>query len=122
MKTLLIVDDDPMITDLYNMKFTKLGYTVVICTEAAEVMPKIQEIHPALVLLDRRLGEADGIDILKNLRQQEFGKTLPVIVLSNLDPTPEEFALVKSLGHCEYLIKEKIDLNDLGKKIVELTA
>lgn len=122
MKTILLVDDDQMIIDLYHMKFTKLGYNVLTSSEPATVPQLIQDNHPALLLLDRRMGEVDGLDVFKSLRAQDFGKLLPVIILSNQDPTPEEFAMVKSLGHCDYLIKEKIDLNELGKKIGELTA
>src|SRR5947209_2574642 len=98
MITLLLADDDQMITDMYKMKFTKLGFNVVIVSDPAEIMAKIEQSQPALVLLDRRMGEADGLDSLKALRQTEFGKSLPVIVLSNQDPTAEEFALVKGLG------------------------
>ena len=120
MKTILVVDDDQMMLELYQMKFTHLGYNVAVVSDPAEFMTAVLNNKPALIFLDRRLGQADGLDLLKVLRKQEAGKSLPVIMLSNLDPTAEEFAAVKDLGPSEYLIKEHVDLKDLGAKVKAL--
>jgi DNA-binding response OmpR family regulator len=116
MKTILLADDDQMILDLYNLKFTKAGFNVVLVSEGAEVLSKVKENSPSVILLDRRLGDADGMELLKTLRSTDFAKNTPIILLSNQDPTNEELLKLKSLGHAEYLVKEKIDLNELVEK------
>jgi DNA-binding response OmpR family regulator len=120
MKTLLVADDDFMILDLYKMKFSKVGYQVVLVSNPTEVVGRIKEVKPALVLLDRRFGEGDGLEILKQLRLLPEAKTLPVFLLSNQDPNAEELTTLKALGGCEYLVKEKIELNDLVAKVKQV--
>ena len=77
---------------------------------------------PDIILLDRRLGDQDGMALLGELRKTENGKTVPVIMLTNMDPTLEDLATVKQLAPAEYIVKEKIELNDLVKKVSEFAA
>jgi DNA-binding response OmpR family regulator len=120
MDTLLIADDDQQILDLYQMKFTKAGFGVVMVSEADKVLEQAKAVKPAAILLDHRLGEGDGMEIFKQIRATEQTKNIPVLLLSNQDATAEELETIKTLGNAEYIIKEKIDLNDLVSKIKKL--
>lgn len=117
MSKILLGDDDQMLIDLYTLKFTKLGHEVTAATDAKTFLEKFQEDKFDFLLIDRRLGEDDGLQLFQQIRAQESGKTVPVIVLTNLDPTAEDMEIVKKYPPAEYLIKEKIDLNELVEKI-----
>src|SRR5438105_2505171 len=98
MKTLVLADDDQMILDLYNMKFTKAGFKVVLVSDAASALSETKTQMPAAILLDRRLGADDGMQVLKSLRTDESTKNIPVLLLSNQDPTAEELSELAALG------------------------
>lgn len=122
MANILLADDDEMLLDLYQMKFGKSGHKVAAVREYKEVLPQIESAKPDVVLLDRRLGAQDGLALLAEIRKSANGKNIPVIVLTNMDPTLEDIAAVRQLGPAEYLIKEKVELNDLVKKVSELAG
>jgi len=109
-----------MLADIYQRKFTRLGFTMVVVADGSEVQAAIHEHSPNLVLLDRKLPPGDGLDILRSLRGQPETKDLAVILLTNLDPTTEERAEARALGAIDYLIKEHVDLNTLALKIKTL--
>ena len=119
MKTILVVDDDQMLLEMYQMKFSRLGYNLQIVSEPQNLLQEIEKSKPAIILLDRRLGNVDGLQLLKNIRRSP-AKDTPAFLLTNMEPTAEEMATVKALGNTEYLIKEHNDLNTLSEKIKNL--
>lgn len=117
MANILLADDDQMLLDLYKLKFTKAGHKLFTAQDAGEVLEQLKILKPDVLLLDRRLGDSDGLELLGQIRQTENGKTVPAIILTNMDPSLEDYAKVKQHSPAEYLIKEKTDLNDLVKKV-----
>ena len=74
--------------------------------------------HPDLILLDLIMPEMDGMSVLKKIREDKWGVTVPVIILTNLSATIEQSVdntLANSLTH--YLIKSDWKLHDIVKKI-----
>jgi len=120
MAEILLADDDQMLRDLYQLKFSKAGHNIVLAQDAREALARITETKPDVILLDRRLGEDDGLLLLGKIRQMESVKNVPALLLSNQDPTAEDLAEIKKLAPAEYVIKEKIELNDLVRKVSEL--
>lgn len=119
---ILFADDDPMMRDLYSMKFKKLGYEIFLANDAKEALGLFKANQPDVLLLDRRLGEDDGLILLKQIRSEPGVKIIPAIIFSNQDATAEDLATIKQYPLTQYLVKEKIDLNDLAKIISELAA
>ena len=78
--------------------------------------------HPDIILLDLLMPKMDGITMLKKLRQEtEWGKSIPVVVLTNLSPDTEEInqAIVENKP-AYYLIKSDTSLNELLEKVKEI--
>lgn len=119
MATILIADDDPILMDLYRLKFTKKGHEVREAPSREKLLSELKDKAPDLILLDRRLNDADGLELLSEIRTQDNGKAVPVFLLTNMEPTPEDLATVKKLEPAKYLIKERVDLDDLNRTIVE---
>ncbi len=79
------------------------------------------ELHPDLILLDVIMPEMDGMTALKKIREDDWGKKIPVIVLTNLSAINEHPA-DNAAAHIptHYLIKSDWKLHDIVKKIEEV--
>ncbi len=87
----MLVEDDPMIAEIYKRKFESAGFEVVNAVTGKEVLKFASEEKFDLILLDMVLPEISGMDVLKQLRQSgEYDVNLKVVVLSNLNKTEYE--------------------------------
>jgi len=111
-KKVLVVDDEKVLLELLLSKIKQAGFAAVGARDGDEGLQKALAEHPDLILLDIIMPKMDGITMLKKLREDAWGKTAPVIMLSNLN-TAE--AVEKSLenGAYDYLVKVDYSLDDL---------
>ncbi len=84
MKTILLAEDDPFITDIYSIKLRQEGYKVDIAKDGQMALEKIKNNYPDLLMLDINLPKIDGFGVLKIIRGDPKTKNLKVIVTSNL--------------------------------------
>lgn len=104
-KSILVVEDDQFLRDLYNELLTGDGYQVTLAADGEEGLAKISTGGFDLVLLDIMLPKMDGLEILRKLR--EHGPKTPngpIILLTNLG----QDAIIKegfNLGATGYIIK-----------------
>ncbi|MCA9348056.1 response regulator [Candidatus Saccharibacteria bacterium] len=84
MTKIAIIEDDQAISQMYRIKFEAEGYEVEIAANGKLGLELIDKFRPDIVLLDLMMPEMNGDEMLKELRQTEFGKTLKVIVLTNM--------------------------------------
>jgi DNA-binding NtrC family response regulator len=77
---ILIVDDEPFNLDLLEQELSDLGYSSERAGDGAQALEKIDKLNPDLVLLDYRMPDMNGIDVLREIRQRK--KDLPVIMIT----------------------------------------
>mgnify|MGYP003346312459 CR=1 FL=1 len=94
-KTVLLVEDNDFIRNMYQLKLSKAGINCVEAVDGAMCLAKINEAKPDLVLLDLMMPEMTGDEMLTQMRKEPWGKNIPVIVLTNLS---ENEALPKVRG------------------------
>jgi len=113
-KTILIVDDDLTLLEMYQERFKEEGYIVIGASDGEEALKKVQEDKPALVVLDIMMPKLNGIDVLKRLRANKDTKDVPVIILTAL---VQEIDKLKDLmgPDDEYLVKSE----DMPKDVVD---
>ena len=120
-KTILVVEDDPPILKTLVDKLTEEGFRIIEAHDGEEGLMIAGRDHPDLILLDIVMPKMDGMTMLKKLRQEnEWGKSVPVILLTNLSPDEEK--INKGITEDEpayYLIKTNWSLNDVVKKVRE---
>jgi len=85
MKTVLIIEDDPILLAMYRDKFVISDFTVLIAVNGEEGLTKAFQNHPDLILLDLAMPKLDGMTMLKKLRADAWGQIVPVIILTNLN-------------------------------------
>lgn len=103
-KTILIVEDDPILSRMYSEKFGFEGYGVEIAKDGQEALDLVKEKHVDMVLLDIMLPKMSGTDFLKEFKSTPKGKEIPVLALTNL-AEEEEKQKALELGVKEYLVK-----------------
>jgi len=84
---ILLIEDEPAMAGLLAARVGHAGYVVDRVGSIAEAEAAIAVARYALVLLDRRLPDGDGLALLGRMRRQQHG--VPVIVLTALDAVPE---------------------------------
>jgi DNA-binding response OmpR family regulator/HPt (histidine-containing phosphotransfer) domain-containing protein len=82
-KKLLIIEDDPIIGNIYRNLFEKENYKVDVAADGQSGFYKIHELRPDVVLLDLMLPVINGVEILKKIRAQRSFLSLPVVVFTN---------------------------------------
>lgn len=114
-KNILIVDDSVTNVFLIESVLSEYGYEVTTALNATEAKKKLDKVKPALILLDLLMPEISGFDFIKEIKQSDMYKDIPVVIVSAVtdEETIEE---IKGLGAVEY-IKKPVVLTNLIEKI-----
>lgn len=107
MTKIAIIEDDAVINQMYRMKFEADGFEVQVADNGKSGIEMLQNFSPDLVLLDLQMPEMGGEEALEHIRTQEWGKNLPVIILTNLG-VEESPKRLKELGIVSYIVKAEL--------------
>jgi len=100
-KTILIIDDDPTVSELMKRQLLKEGYKVVIAPNGKEGISLARDLKPDVITLDILMPEMDGWSVLRTLKADPEVSNIPVIMASILDEKNKGF----SLGAADFLSK-----------------
>ncbi len=118
---ILIVEDDPLISRMYEKIFTFEGYDVVIANDGQDGLDKVKIVKPTIILLDIMMPKLNGLQVLDRLKGDPDTKNIPVIMLTNLSGDLDiETALSK--GAVKYIIKSQYDPKQISDMIKEILA
>jgi DNA-binding NtrC family response regulator len=97
-----LLDDEELIVTVLSKALKKEGYEIYAATETHGVIDKIKSFNPDLLLMDIRMPNRDGIDILKEIKGD--GLSIPVVMLT-ADDTADTAVKAMKLGAADYLTK-----------------
>ncbi len=100
-KTVLIIDDDPTVSELMKRHLLKENYNVVVAPNGKDGVKLAREITPDVITLDILMPEMDGWSVLRTLKADPKVSDIPVIMASILDEKNKGF----SLGAADFLSK-----------------
>ena len=83
-KTILFVEDNPLVLDIYRHWLQRAGYEVESAADGMMALEQLQQVKPDLVILDLMLPRLNGLEVLKFIRQDAELKATPVLILSNV--------------------------------------
>lgn len=111
MKTILIVDDEEVIRMLYSEELEDEGYKVITASTGHGLIEMIGQDKPDLVVLDIKMAEHDGLDLLQVIRKEFYD--IPVILCSAYSSFKGD---LKSIA-ADYYVVKSADLSELKQKI-----
>lgn len=114
--SVLIVDDEESLGNILSQKFRDEGITAYTAYNGREGLQLALEKHPDIILLDIMMPEMDGFDVMRHLQEDEWGKNVPIILLTN-SSSIDTVARAVSTGMSEYLVKTDIRLDDVVAKV-----
>ena len=102
MKSILIIDDDPLIRKTLSSHLTKRGFDIFQAEDGEDGLEKFIENPPDLVILDIRLPDINGLDLLSEIKEKN--KAACVVIMTAYDDMKTTVEAMKS-GAFEYLVK-----------------
>jgi len=95
--TVLIVEDDPALRELYQKILTLEGYAVVVAADGVDALERVKEQSVDAVVLDLMMPRLDGKSVKRSFESDVTMRDVPVILVTgHVDPdiNPEDFACV----------------------------
>ncbi|MDP3779464.1 MAG: response regulator [bacterium] len=116
MKKILFIEDESALQRAATRILTDQGYQTLSAMDGETGVALAQKEMPDLILLDLIIPKKDGFTVLEELKKDEKTKSIPVIVLTNLEGNADvERALL--LGATTYLVKTNYQLEEVVEKI-----
>lgn len=121
MTRIAIVEDDPVISQMYRMKFEAEGFDVRMAANGLVGLEVAEQFRPDIILLDIQMPEMDGAEMLRHLRSAPWGATIPVIVLTNLgeEEAPDD---MRHLGIHSHIVKANFTPRQVVARVKEAIA
>ena len=117
-KTILLVEDDRTFQKQMQHKFAQEGFTLIIAEDGEEGLKKAQKDRPDLILLDIMMPKMDGMTMLEKLQKSNWGKDLPVMLVTNLDDA-DSTSKAAHKGVYDYLLKADWTPKQIVEKVKE---
>lgn len=115
---ILIIEDEEVIADVLNDSMTALGYEIYVANSGLEGLKRAEHLRPDVILLDVMMPGLDGIEVLKELKNSNQTKDIPVILISIAGGEYIEEGL--NLGAVAFF-RKPLDFEHLDKKIKSIT-
>lgn len=113
---IILIEDESALQDLYKREFVSHGFNLEGFSTGKEGLAALAQNSYDLLLLDIMLPDIDGLEILKQIKQTEKTKDLPVILLTNVG----QDQIIKqgfSLGADGYLIKAYYSTSEIVQQV-----
>ncbi len=115
-KTILLVEDEPLLANLLKQRLEKESFTIFHAPDGEEALKVMKTLQPDLILLDIILPKISGFEFMERLRNDPaFGKA-PIVIISNLGQE-SDVEKGKVLGAIGYFVKAKMSIEDLVKRV-----
>ena len=118
MTKIAIIEDDPVISQMYRMKFEADGFDVQMASDGKSGIDLVKEFLPDMILLDLQMPEMGGAEALEIIRKNSWGKNIPVIILTNMGEEESPKSL-KSLGIHGYIVKANLTPRQVVQQVKE---
>ena len=105
--TILLAEDDIILAELYTERLKQEGFTVVHASNGEDALKFVEEYHPALIILDVMMPKMNGLDVLKNLKENSETAKIPVIIVTALVQEIEKINKMMNQADA-YIVKSEV--------------
>jgi len=118
MTKIAIIEDDQVISQMYRMKFEAEGFEVELADDGQRGVGLVESFRPDIILLDLKMPNMDGAEALTKIRAEDWGKTIPVIILTNLgeEEAPKN---LRSFGIHSSIVKADLTPRQVVSRVKE---
>ena len=121
-KTILLVEDEPLLANLLKQRLEKDGMTVLLGRDGEEALNILRDHKPDLIILDIILPKVSGFELMEKLKNDPSFQKAPIVVVSNLGQE-SDIEKGQTLGAVGYFVKAKVSIEELVGHVKEfLTA
>ncbi|MFZ1258470.1 MAG: response regulator [Candidatus Saccharimonas sp.] len=118
MTKIVIIEDDQVINQMYRMKFEAAGFKVATASDGEAGVATAEKFKPDIILLDLQMPHMGGAEALALIRGSTWGKTIPVIILTNLGEE-EAPKTLRQLGIHSYIVKAELTPSQVVSRVKE---
>lgn len=118
MTKIAIIEDDPVINQMYRMKFEADGFEVELADNGNRGVALVETFKPDIILLDLQMPQMSGAEALSEIRKHDWGKHIPVIILTNMGEEESPKSL-KALGIHSYIVKADLTPSQVVNRVKE---
>ena len=114
MTKIAIIEDDPVINQMYRMKFEADGFSVRVAENGEHGVALVEDYAPDIILLDLQMPHMNGAEALAKIRSETWGKDIPVLILTNLgeEEAPEELVVDETVVEDEAPVEDETVVDD----------
>ncbi len=113
---IVIAEDNPALAEVYKIRLELIGYQVFVGSDGEEALAIIERERPDLVLLDMMMPRVAGDEVLRRMRDSEWGKYTRVFIISNLNEEDAPAGL-RQYNIEGYAVKANFKDDDLDKLV-----
>jgi len=113
---IVIVEDNYSLADIYKTRLELLGYTCFTAYDGVVALNTIEKELPDLVLLDLMVPKIAGDQILETMRKNDWGRNIPVFIISNLNEADAPAGL-RDMGIEGYAVKANLSNDQLDRLV-----
>jgi DNA-binding response OmpR family regulator len=113
--SILVVDDDPNSLDIVRTYLESRGYAVATALDGQEALARLEEVQPAIVLLDVMMPGMDGWEVARLIKNHPHYSNVRVVMLTARSDFSDKHEGLRA-GADDYLVKP-IRLEDLGQRV-----
>jgi DNA-binding response OmpR family regulator len=124
-KTILIVEDELPLLEAVSEKFTKEGFNVLKARDGREAVAMAIAEHPDVIMMDIIMSGMDGMTAMKKIREDQWGKTANIILVTNLSDSDyvkeaAKYNVFDFIVKTDYKLDEIVEI--IRKKLLKTNA
>lgn len=116
---ILFIEDEAHLQEILSRVLREAGFEIVQAYDGERGFQLARDAKPNLILLDLILPKKDGFSVLKDLKEDDMTKNIPVMVLTNLEQN-KDVERVLAMGAASYLVKTSYEPKDIVEKIKKI--
>jgi len=117
--SILLVDDDTFLLDMYSTKFKEKGFDIQVASNAEDALALLKDgLSPTVIALDVVMPTMNGLELLEHIKNDKLAKDSVVIMLSN-QGGQSEIDKALSLGAKGYIIKASAIPSEVYEKVMQ---
>jgi CheY-like chemotaxis protein len=108
--TVLLIEDDPIMREMFRRALKKESLSLIEAADGREGLQQVAAHSPDLILLDLMMPNMNGFEFVSELRRSAHGRSIPVVVVTAMDLTPQDRARLN--GHVQSVVQKGAYMGD----------